>query len=158
MTAKEKSNAFGTRLREFRQKRGLSQQGLADRCSGEVTKSNISRLETNLEQRPTRPVVEVLSKVLDWPIDEARQLAGYSQIKVDWSKVTASELVHVLENYPKLSKGNRQFVREQIGKLIAFLLEAQERFETKGLTKNLKSIGFEDVLSERDSGKKKRKK
>jgi transcriptional regulator with XRE-family HTH domain len=126
MTAEVKRYSFGVRLRELRVEKGLSQQELSDRCYGEVTKSNISRLETHLGQRPTLAVVEVLSKALDWPIDDARQRAGYSPVEIDWSQVTASELVYVLEKYPLLSDASRRFVREHIGALIEFLLEPEE--------------------------------
>jgi transcriptional regulator with XRE-family HTH domain len=126
MTAEVKRYSFGVRLRELRRDKGLSQQQLSDRCYGEVTKSNISRLETHLGQRPTLAVVEVLSKALDWPIDDARQRAGYAPTEVDWSLVTASELVYVLENYPLLSEAHRRFVRDHIGALIQFLLAPDE--------------------------------
>lgn len=129
MTTEVKRYSFGVRLRELRLEKGLSQQELSDRCYGEVTKSNISRLETHLGQRPTLAVVEVLSKALDWPIDEARQMAGYSPAEIDWSRVTASELVYVLEKYPLLSDANRRFVREQIGALIGFLLKTDKDIE-----------------------------
>jgi transcriptional regulator with XRE-family HTH domain len=122
MTTEGKRYSFGVRLRELRRDKGLSQQELSDRCYGEVTKSNISRLETHPGQRPTLAVVEVLSKALDWPIDDARQRADYAPTEVDWSRVTASELVYVLEKYPLLSEPHRRFVREQIGTLIEFLL------------------------------------
>lgn len=164
MTAEEKRYTFGTRLRELRNEKGLSQQGLADRCYGEVTKSNISRLENNPVQRPTLAVVEVLTRVLDWPIDEARQLAGYSPLEIDWSLVTASELVYVLEKYPQLSEESRQFVKEQISAVIEFLLEMEERgnSDTEGQAgttplDKIESINLEELIRERDSGKKKRK-
>lgn len=165
MTAEETRHTFGNRLRELRQGKGLSQQGLADRCYGEVTKSNISRLETNHEQRPTLGVLEVLTRVLDWPVDEARQLAGYSPLKIDWSLVTANELVYVLEKYPLLSAESRQFVKEQISAVIEFLLEMEERGISDGegpegitLPDNFASIKLEELIKERDSGKKKQKK
>ena len=129
MTAEVKRYSFGVRLRELRLEKGLSQQQLSDRCYGEVTKSNISRLETHFGQRPTLAVVEVLSKALDWPIDDARQRAGYSPVEIDWSRVTASELMYVLEKYPLLSDAHRRFVREQIGTLIEFLLQTDEDIE-----------------------------
>jgi transcriptional regulator with XRE-family HTH domain len=165
MTAEERRLVFGIRLRELRQEKGLSQQGLADRCYGEVTKSNISRLETNHEQKPTLAVVEVLTRVLDWPVDEARQLAGYSPLEIDWSRVTASELVYVLEKYPLLSAESRQFVKEQISAIIEFLLEMEERGSSDegrptGITlpDNFASIELEKLIKERESDKKKRKK
>lgn len=164
MTAEERRYTFGTRLRELRNEKGLSQQGLADRCYGEVTKSNISRLENNPEQKPTLAVVEVFSRVLDWPIDEARQLAGYSPLEIDWSHVTASELVYVLEKYPQLSAESRSFVKEQISAVIEFLLEMEERGNSgeggpAGTTPldKIESINLEELIRERDSGKKKPK-
>jgi transcriptional regulator with XRE-family HTH domain len=164
MTAEVKRYSFGVRLRELRREKGLSQQELSDRCYGEVTKSNISRLETHLGQRPTLPVVEVLSKALDWPIDDARQRAGYSPTEIDWSRVTASELVYVLEKYPLLSDASRGFVREQIGTLIGFLLQTDEDIraglkQQSGITpaKKLPSMKLGDFIEERDSAKKKRK-
>jgi len=164
MTAEVKRYSFGVRLRELRVEKGLSQQELSDRCYGEVTKSNISRLETHLGQRPTLVVVEVLSKALDWPIDDARQRAGYSPAEIDWSRVTASELVYVLEKYPLLSDASRRFVREQIGTLIEFLLQTDEDIRA-GLdhlsrikpAEKLPSMKLGD-FKERDSAKKKRKK
>jgi transcriptional regulator with XRE-family HTH domain len=165
MTAEVQRHSFGVRLRELRVKKGLSQQELSDRCYGEVTKSNISRLETHLGQRPTLAVVEVLSKALDWPIDDARQRAGYSPAQIDWSRVTASELLYVLEKYPLLSDANRRFVREQIGTLIEFLLQTDEdikaRLEQQSRikpTEKLPSMKLGDFIKERDSAKKKRKK
>lgn len=160
MTAEEVRQFFGTRLREFRKEKGLSQQALADRCYGEITKSNISRLETHLEQRPTRAVVEVLSRALDWPIDEARQLAGYAPEVVDWPAVTASELIYALEKYPQLSEESRRFVREQIGDLIGFLLEMEEGPGLEGQmraapAREIPSIRLEDISKERGPGKNK---
>lgn len=163
MTAEDRRYVFGTRLREFRKEKGFSQQELADRCYGEVTKSNISRLETHPGQRPTPAVVEVLSRALDWPIDEARQMAGYAPEEIDWSAVTTSELVYVLEKYPELSQTSRNFVREQIGDLIGYLLEMEkdpgieEQIRTTP-AREISRIKFEDLPGESGPGKKKRKK
>jgi transcriptional regulator with XRE-family HTH domain len=164
MKGHDKRYTFGTRLREFRKKRGLSQQGLADRCKGKVTKSNISRLENRPGQRPTLRVVEVFSRVLDWPINEARQLAGYAPVEIDWPAVTASELVYVLEKYPGLSEERRQFVKSQISATVEFM--EREEMGGSGLERQVKitpveklaSIELGDVPEGRGPVKKKRKK
>ena len=102
----------------------------------------------------------MLSKALDWPIDEARQLAGYAPSKIDWSEVTATELVYVLEKYPLLSDVSRRFVKEQIGVLVEFLLEAQED-RVSGPKRQMRttpveetaSVKLEDLVKKRDSDK-----
>lgn len=165
MVSTKRRYGFGARLREIRIEKGLSQQQVVDRCGGAITKSNISRLETYPDQQPTLATVELLSKALDWPIDEARQLAGYARAKIDWSEITTSELVYVLEKYPLLSDGSRQFVKEQIGSLIRFVLKLEEaagfELEEQGRTapgKEIPSIKLEDLSKRRGSGKTKRKK
>jgi transcriptional regulator with XRE-family HTH domain len=164
MVTTKRRYGFGARLREVRIERDLSQQEVANRCGGAITKSNISRLETYPDQQPTLETVELLSKALDWPIDEARQLAGYARAKIDWSEITTTELVYVLEKYPLLSDGSRRFVKEQIGSLIRFVLKVEAAGfgrEEQGRTapgKETPSIELEVLSKRRGTGKTKRKK
>lgn len=62
----------GTRLRELRERRGLTQEVLAQRCTDagrSVSHTTVGRWESG-ENKPSAPMLPVLSSVLDVELDE----------------------------------------------------------------------------------------
>lgn len=122
-TAGEKET-FGTLLRRKRIEKGWSQYYLASRAG--CTNSNISYLETHPDQRPKIETVEALAAALDWPVNEARRLAGYSESDLNLSRADVEEDFRLaLYGYKQLSARGRELVKRQIVRVIEFVAECE---------------------------------
>jgi transcriptional regulator with XRE-family HTH domain len=126
---KEKTT-FSSRLKEKRIEKGWSQHYLAARAG--CTNSNISYLEKHPEQKPKLETVEGLAGALDWPINEARRLAGYPESDDNLSPLEVEDDFRLaLHGYRALSEHGRELVKNQIARIIDFALECEGR--TSGL-------------------------
>jgi transcriptional regulator with XRE-family HTH domain len=125
MEISDKNPTFGSRLREKRLAKGWSQYYLAERAG--CTNSNISYLENHPHQRPKIETVEALAGALDWPINEARHLAGYPECDLNISRIDVEdEFRYALYGYKRLSARGKELVRRQIGMLIDLVFEFEQ--------------------------------
>jgi transcriptional regulator with XRE-family HTH domain len=132
---------FGARLRQKRVEKGWSQYYLASRTG--CTNSNISYLETHPDQRPKIETVEALAGALDWPVNEARRLAGYAESDLNVSRSQIEEEFRLaLYGYKRLSENGRQMVRKQLTSIIDFVAECEGSGDRPG-------PGFEDYSVEK---------
>lgn len=82
---REPTTEFGKRLRELREKRGLTQPQLAEMCG--VSLAHISMLETGYRENvPRRKTVLLLAEALGVPKAEMLELAGYEVTADDKSE------------------------------------------------------------------------
>lgn len=138
----EERTTFGTRLRQKRIEKGWSQYYLASRAG--CTNSNISYLETHPEQRPKIETVEALAEALDWSVNEARRLAGYSESDLNVSRGDVEEDFRLaLYGYKQLSATGREMVKKQIINIIEFVAESE-----RALKQSNRKTGFEDYDEE----------
>jgi transcriptional regulator with XRE-family HTH domain len=125
MEIAEKNITFGSLLREKRIAKGWSQYFLASRAG--CTNSNISYLESHQNQRPKIETVEALAGALDWPVNEARRLAGYPESDLNVSQVEVEdEFRFALYGYKQLSPRGQDFVKRQIRMIIDFISEFEQ--------------------------------
>jgi transcriptional regulator with XRE-family HTH domain len=124
MEFREQKPTFGSRLKEKRIEKGWSQYYLAARAG--CTNSNISYLESHPKQKPKLETVESIAAALDWPINEARRLAGYREIDDNLSPLEVEDDFRLsLHGYKELSEQGRELVRKQIGQIIDFVSECE---------------------------------
>lgn len=124
MEIAEEKTTFGSVLREKRIARGWSQYFLASRAG--CTNSNISYLESHPNQRPRIETVEAIATALDWPVNEARRLAGYPESVLNLSRIEVEdEFRFALYGYKQLSPRGKDLVRMQIGMIIDFVSECE---------------------------------
>jgi transcriptional regulator with XRE-family HTH domain len=125
MEIAEEKITFGALLREKRIARGWSQYYLASRAG--CTNSNISYLESHPNQRPRIDTVEALAAALDWPVNEARRLAGHPESEFNVSRIEVEdEFRFALYGYKQLSPRGRDLVKRQIGIIIDFVSECEQ--------------------------------
>lgn len=116
---------FGSRLKEKRIEKGWSQYKLAARSG--CTNSNISYLESNPEQRPKLETIEMLARALDWPVNEARRLAGYWESDDNVTPLEVEDDFRLaLHGYKGLTADGRELVKEQVAKIIDFVLRCEQ--------------------------------
>jgi transcriptional regulator with XRE-family HTH domain len=128
---------FSSRLKEKRIEKGWSQHYLAARAG--CTNSNISYLEKHPTQQPKIETVEGLASALDWPINEARRLAGYPESDDNLSPLEVEDDFRLaLHGYKELSEHGREMVKKQIAWIIEFVSECERRAS---------GISFEDQAS-----------
>ena len=124
----EEKPTFGSRLKEKRLAKGWSQHYLAARAS--CTNSNISYLESHPNQKPKIETVESLAAALDWPVQEARRLAGYPESD---DNLSPGEIERnfgaALHSYKELSGHGRELVKKQIRRIIGFVSECERGAE-----------------------------
>jgi transcriptional regulator with XRE-family HTH domain len=129
MEIAEEKTTFGSVLRKKRMAKGWSQYFLASRAS--CTNSNISYLESHPNQRPKIETVEALATALDWPVNEARRLAGYPECDLNLSRIEVEdEFRFALYGYKQLSPRGQELVKRQIAMIIDFVSECE--LETGG--------------------------
>jgi len=122
---------FSSRLKEKRIEKGWSQYQLAARAG--CTNSNISYLESHPGQKPKLETVERIAAALDWPINEARRLAGYRESDDNLSPLEVEDDFRLaLLGFKELSGPGREMVKKQIGQLIDFVSQCERG--TSGLT------------------------
>jgi transcriptional regulator with XRE-family HTH domain len=122
---KEKTT-FSSRLKEKRIEKGWSQYQLAARAG--CTNSNISYLEKHPGQKPKLETVEAIARALDWPINEARRLAGYRESDDNLSPLEVEDDFRLaLHGYKGLSEPGRELIKAQIVRLIDFVGECERR-------------------------------
>jgi transcriptional regulator with XRE-family HTH domain len=122
---KEKTT-FSSRLKEKRIEKGWSQYYLAARAG--CTNSNISYLEKHPEQKPKLETVEGIAAALDWPINEARRLAGYPESDDNLSPLEVEDDFRLaLHGYKGLSENGRELIKKQIIQLIDFVSKCEQR-------------------------------
>lgn len=137
MEIAEEKTTFGSRLREKRIARGWSQYFLASRAG--CTNSNISYLESHPNQRPKIETVEALATALNWPVNEARRLAGYPESDLNISRIDVEdEFRFALYGYKQLSPRGQDLVKAQIGMIIDFVSECEH-----GMTREDPAAAFE---------------
>lgn len=123
--ALEEKPTFGSRLKEKRIEKGWSQYYLASRSG--CTNSNISYLENYPKQKPKLETVEALANALDWPLNEARRLAGYPESDDNLSPLEVEDDFRLaLHGYKQLSPDARELVKKQIASIINFAADIQE--------------------------------
>ena len=129
---------FSSRLKEKRLEKGWSQYQLAARAG--CTNSNVSYLEKHPEQKPKLETVEGLAGALGWDINEARRLAGYRESDDNLSPLEVEDdFRFALLGFKELSGPGREMVKEQIARIIDFVLECER--ETGGLTVEDQALG-----------------
>jgi transcriptional regulator with XRE-family HTH domain len=122
----EGKTTFSSRLKEKRIEKGWSQYYLAARAN--CTNSNISYLESHPKQKPKIETVEALAAALSWPINEARRLAGYPESDDNLSPLEVEDDFRLaLYGYKRLSENGRKLIRKQIGQIIDFVNECEQR-------------------------------
>lgn len=124
VTAEERPT-FGSRLKEKRIEKGWSQYYLASRSG--CTNSNISYLENYPKQKPKLETVEALANALEWPLNEARRLAGYPESDDNLSPLEVEDDFRLaLHGYKQLSPDARELVKKQIASIISFAANFEE--------------------------------
>lgn len=137
--ALEEKPTFGSRLKEKRIEKGWSQYYLASRSG--CTNSNISYLENYPKQKPKLETVEALANALEWPLNEARRLAGYPESDDNLSPLEVEDDFRLaLHGYKQLSHEARELVKKQIASIIAFAANFEEMSEA--------AIAFEEQTGE----------
>jgi len=151
----EEKPTFSSRLKEKRIEKGWSQHYLASLAG--CTNSNISYLESHPNQKPKLETVEGLAAPLDWPINEARRLAGYPESDDNLSPLEVDDDFRLaLHGFKGLSEHGREMVKKQIAQLIDFVIKCEQTSETgaSGEVPDLK-LGKLDKQVGKKKGKKK---
>jgi transcriptional regulator with XRE-family HTH domain len=121
----EEKPTFSSRLKEKRIEKGWSQYYLAARAG--CTNSNISYLEKHPEQKPKLETVERIAAALDWPINEARRLAGYPESDDNLTPLAVEDDFRLaLHGFKELSEPGRELTKKQIGQLIDFVSKCEQ--------------------------------
>jgi transcriptional regulator with XRE-family HTH domain len=127
----EEKITFSARLKEKRIAKGWSQHYLASLAG--CTNSNISYLESHPGQKPKLETVEGLAAPLDWPINEARRLAGYRESDDNLTPLEVEEDFRLaLFGFRELSEPGREMVKKQIAQLIDFVSKCEQTSWTGG--------------------------
>jgi transcriptional regulator with XRE-family HTH domain len=151
MTEIGENPTFSSRLKEKRIEKGWSQYQLAARAG--CTNSNISYLEKHPQQKPKLETVEAIAKALDWPVNEARRMAGYRESDDNLSPLEVEDdFRFALHGYKGLSGPGREIVKKQIGQIIDFVSECERR--TSGEVPDLELGKLDKQAGKKKSGKK----